>query len=60
MSENELHKIPTMRTALVAIQELHVPYVDKSGYKTCMRCGNTWPCITRRLADQGLGGEERA
>lgn len=45
-----------MRAALEAIQELHVPYVNKSAYKTCMRCGITWPCITRRHADQGLGG----
>ena len=48
-------RFEAMRSALEAIQELHVPYVDKSGYKTCMRCGITWPCVTRRLSEQGLG-----
>ena len=115
MSENVLHKIQTMRSALEAIQEQHKPrrlylldgdtgggyYFDTAeealaearsnpleGYETlyfesaseipffeiCEECGrieseqlkemgegacyreSLYPCATRRLADQGLGG----
>lgn len=55
-----------MRTALVAIQELHS---SEAGY-FCDECSQDngpyepssdvdWPCRTRKLADEGLGGEER-
>lgn len=67
MSENGLHKIPAMRTALEAIQELHKPIPMAPGLEetpVCDGCENPgrfvyWPCPTRRLADQGLGGGER-
>ena len=54
MSENGLHKIPVMRAALVAIQELHKPYITKAQKALCFRCGINWPCDTRKLADEGL------
>lgn len=96
MSENGLHKIPTMRAALVAIQELHKPvpiYTTEAGecehgdecdpielYEgafcpthtegvTCSECAEvvqdygvvdefpSYPCATRRLADDALGGD---
>lgn len=60
MSENGLHKIPAMRSALVAIQELHKPVIEDGLLVGCLRCDwevdGVWPCSTRRLADQGLGG----
>ncbi|MGP5023196.1 hypothetical protein ACTXIU_16615 [Glutamicibacter arilaitensis] len=69
MSENGLHKIPAMRAALVAIQELHkpvetyLPTYDQQGnpifkgYPQCADCGSyEIPCPTRKLADEGLGG----
>lgn len=59
MSENGLHKIPVMRAALVAIQEQHKPYLTKAQEALCLRCGITWPCPTRKLADEALGGGER-
>lgn len=34
MSENGLHKIPVMRSALVAIQELHEPVSIMIGFTT--------------------------
>lgn len=58
MSENGLHKIPNMRTALEAIQELH----GRDTWGRCLHCNGRdgwsikFPCKTRRLADQGLGG----
>lgn len=69
MSENGLHKIPAMRAALEAIQEQHEPAEALMNpgrreqlVKVCTGCGTDdgnwqlWPCRTRRLADQGLGG----
>lgn len=60
MSENGLHKIPNMRTALEAIQELHKPVYEGVEAVGCLLCDweveGAWPCDTRRLADQGLGG----
>ncbi|WP_440102427.1 hypothetical protein [Glutamicibacter mishrai] len=60
MSENGLHKIPAMRTALEAIQEQHPieeTGVEYHGVKEvwCPTCRDHAPCPTRRLADQGLG-----
>lgn len=65
MSENGLHKIPAMRAALVAIQEQHhIVYLDvddeaRGLNPMCNVCMKAYPCRTRRLADHGLGGEER-
>lgn len=64
MSENGLHRIPVMRAALVAIQELHKPakgWISEREYLLyCSDCGDaTYPCKTRKLADEALGGEER-
>lgn len=50
--------VDPVRTALVAIQELHVKrkIVDGRTYlEFCGHCKFQWPCDTRRLADQGLG-----
>ncbi|MGO2030617.1 MAG: hypothetical protein ACTH2A_06690 [Glutamicibacter ardleyensis] len=99
MSENGLHRIPVMRTALEQIQELHKPESRWSAtsvpefsyeyasdaeemadggeiheFKVCAHCSeiddmraystdmlyrdSLWPCATRKLADEGLGGEE--
>lgn len=63
MSENGLHKIPVMRSALVAIQELHKPCKTFAGIVVCDVCNSitgkaiSYPCETRRLADQGLAGK---
>lgn len=48
------------RTALEQIQELHNPvkgWISEREYLLyCADCGDaTYPCATRRLADQGLG-----
>lgn len=72
MSENGLHKIPAMRAALVAIQELHEgvealmnPGRHERLVKVCTGCGaddgnwQRWPCPTRRAADEGLAGDGR-
>lgn len=59
MSENGLHKIPAMRSALVAIQELHHPNSDYGYPMMCRNCAHGWPCPSRKLADEGLGGETR-
>lgn len=52
--------IPVMRTALEQIQELHPP-IDtfNDGGLFCEHCHVLFPCETRVLADEGLGGEER-
>ncbi|UTM47240.1 helix-turn-helix domain-containing protein [Glutamicibacter mysorens] len=44
-----------IRTALVAIQELHCENVRSSMLSLCHECLEVYPCDTRRLADQGLG-----
>lgn len=49
-----LAQLQVMRTALEQIQELHNPYITKSREALCLRCGITWPCSTRKLADEGL------
>lgn len=59
MSENGLHKIPTMRAALEAIQELHKPVKgwisEREYFLYCADCGDaTYPCKTRKLADEAL------
>lgn len=55
MSENGLHKIPAMRAALVAIQELHKPQWSELFQRDlCDVCGCKIPCPTRKLADEGL------
>lgn len=59
MSENGLHKIPAMRTALVAVQELHPiedTGVEYHGVKEvwCPTCRDHAPCPTRKLADEAL------
>ncbi|MGP9528166.1 hypothetical protein [Glutamicibacter sp. AOP5-A2-18] len=70
MSENGLRKIPVMRAALVAIQELHKPYQPTGAIAVyCAHCFEDggrdgalyvlYPCETRKLADEGLRGEER-
>ena len=54
--------IPVMRTALEQIQELHTKrkIVDGRSYAVfCDNCKFNWPCPTRKLADEGLGGGER-
>jgi len=58
-----------LRAALVAIQELHEcvealmnPGRHERLVKVCTGCGTDdgnwqrWPCPTRKLADEGLGG----
>lgn len=63
-------QLQTMRTALVAIQELHgrqlihLPSWDPHGHPEyrestrCKTCGSAEnPCATRRLADDALGGD---
>jgi len=68
MSENGLHKIPVMKQALAAIQELHEgvealmnPGRHERLVKVCTGCGTDdgnwqhWPCPTRKLADEALG-----
>ena len=58
----ELETVNTgMRTALVAIQELHKPakgWISEREYLLyCADCGDaTYPCKTRKLAYEGLGG----
>ncbi|MEU5838528.1 hypothetical protein ABZ820_33340 [Streptomyces diacarni] len=51
------------RSALVAIQEHHVPVIEDGIPVGCLRCDwevdGAWPCKTRKLADEGLGGGER-
>lgn len=60
MSEMGLRKIPVMRTALVAIQKLHKPCKTFTGKEVCNVCNTetgkpiTYPCKTRKLADEGL------
>lgn len=67
MSENGLHKIPVMRAALVAIQELHKPQLVEDFFsdikgssanrwmRVCSTCDtDDYPCGTRKLADEGL------
>lgn len=60
MSEMGLHRIPVMRAALVAIQELHKPCKTFSGLEVCDVCNThtgkpkKFPCPTRRLADEAL------
>jgi len=68
MSENGLHKIPAMRAAFVAIQELHKPQLVEDFFndikgssanrwmRVCASCDfDAYPCPTRKLADEGLG-----
>jgi len=60
MSENGLHKIPIMKQALEAIQELHGPksHVCECGDchgPYCDHCQVDYPCPTRELADRALG-----
>lgn len=47
--------------ALVAIQELHKPVVEHGVPVGCLRCDwdedGQWPCDTRKLADEALGGD---
>lgn len=49
-----------LRAALVAIQELHgaVPESPMRHWVSCKECapGTLFPCATRRLADDALGG----
>lgn len=51
-----------LRAALVAIQELHKPCKTFTGKEVCNVCNTetekpiTYPCKTRKLADEGLGG----
>lgn len=65
MSENGLHKIPTMRSALEAIQELHKPVWTAEPFPGGYLCGVCDimllpdPCPTWMLADEALGGGER-
>lgn len=51
-------QLPTMRAALVAIQELHKPVYEGDEAVGCWRCDweqdGQWPCRTRRLADDAL------
>lgn len=73
MSENGLHRIPVMKSALEQIQELHYPAQILKGFNTsgaeltewvCKYCTTiaepgtyfTFPCATRKLADDGLAG----
>lgn len=46
------------RTALVLLQELHRTDFDIEGNSICVRCETLQPCATRKLADEGLAGEE--
>ena len=50
-----------LRAALVAVQELHKPVREWPSYREyvliCGVCKVYAPCPTRRLADEGLGGE---
>ena len=52
-----------LRAALVAIQELHPKEYASSGDEAyelnprCGNCGTAFPCETRRLADDALGGD---
>jgi len=59
MSENGLHKIPVMKQALEAIQELHtrqdVTNLFGDSHVRCEHCRHWFPCETRRLADRALG-----
>ena len=52
-----------MRAALVAIQKLHKPIFEDGDPVGCWRCDwemdGQFPCATRKLADEALGGEER-
>ncbi|GGJ59130.1 hypothetical protein [Glutamicibacter ardleyensis] len=58
MSENGLHRIPVMRTALEQIQELHPTHLEDWGIlgrmKACRTCHTAYPCKTRKLADAAL------
>lgn len=58
MSENGLHKIPVMRTALEQIQELHTETLYDSATQgrvyLCWKCQDFYPCKTRKLADEAL------
>ena len=54
--------VADMRAALVAIQELHEPVYECSCRSehapACTGCvQHSWPCPTRRLADDALGGD---
>lgn len=62
--------VADLRAALVAIQELHEgvealmnPGRHERLVKVCTGCGTDdgnwqrWPCPTRRLADDALGGD---
>ena len=55
-----------LHAALVAIQELHKPVKVLAGWTRCscnlkdnMGLSVLWPCPTRKLADEALGGRER-
>lgn len=71
MSENGLHRIPAMKNALEQIQETHRPkhgerpesydvdYAEPRNwisYTICANCHTSYPCDTRKLADEALGG----
>lgn len=58
-------RFDSMRAVLVAIQELHKPksHVCECGEshgQYCKNCQADYPCDTRKLADEALGGGERA
>ncbi|MGP9528618.1 hypothetical protein [Glutamicibacter sp. AOP5-A2-18] len=65
MPDMNLKAIPAMRTALVAIQELHKPYrPTRATAVYCAHCFEDggydgalsvlYPCDTRKLADEAL------
>lgn len=53
--------VADLRAALVAIQELHRAVYEGDEAVGCWRCDweqdGQWPCATRRLADDALGGD---
>ena len=60
----KVSRMSDMRAALVAIQELHPieeTGVEYHGIKEvwCPTCREHAPCPTRKLADEGLGGDGR-
>lgn len=56
----ELKRLPFIIDQLEAIQELHRPVYEGAEAVGCWRCDweqdGQWPCRTRRLADDALGG----
>lgn len=53
----ELKRLPFIIDQLEAIQELHEKGSHLGPRRQCCECFHIWPCATRRLADDALGGD---